>query len=126
MSAEAELSNFDTERFIVEVHSKIALWDMTTEAYSNRDLKKKSLEELVDIFMNQEEATDVENNERDRFATSSINSASSLSANVLNNTSIPLQPATRQPFTPVHSPESVTSPGTQYSCDSEIYDIFQD
>jgi hypothetical protein len=36
MSAEAEISNFDTERFIVEVHSRIALWDMTTEAYSNR------------------------------------------------------------------------------------------
>jgi hypothetical protein len=57
MSAEAELSNFDTERFVVEVHSRIALWDMTTEAYSNRDLKKKkSWEELVDIFMNQEAA----------------------------------------------------------------------
>jgi hypothetical protein len=51
MSAEAEISNFDTERFIV-VHSKIALWDMTTVAYSNRDLK--SWEEPVDIFMNQE------------------------------------------------------------------------
>jgi hypothetical protein len=31
---------------------------MTTEAYSNKDLKKKSWEELVDIFMNQEKATD--------------------------------------------------------------------
>jgi hypothetical protein len=60
MSAEAEISNFDTERFIVEVHSRIALWDMTTEAYSNRDLKKKSLAELVDNFMNKEEATDRE------------------------------------------------------------------
>jgi DNA mismatch repair protein MutH len=59
MSAEAEISNFDTERFIVEVHSRITLWDMTTEAYSNRDLKK-SWEELVDIFMNQEEATAAE------------------------------------------------------------------
>jgi hypothetical protein len=49
MSAEAELSIFDTERFIVEVHSRIALWDMTTEAYSNRNIKKKSWEELVDM-----------------------------------------------------------------------------
>jgi hypothetical protein len=56
MSAEAEISNFDTERFIVEVHSRISLWDMTTEAYSNRGLKK-CWEELVDIFMNKEEAT---------------------------------------------------------------------
>jgi hypothetical protein len=56
MSAETEILNFDTERFIVEVHSRIVLWDMTTEAYSNRDLKK-SWDELVDIFMNQEEAT---------------------------------------------------------------------
>jgi hypothetical protein len=29
MSAEAEKSNFDTERFIVEVQSRNALWDMT-------------------------------------------------------------------------------------------------
>jgi hypothetical protein len=29
MSAEAELSNFDIERFIIEVHSRISLWDMT-------------------------------------------------------------------------------------------------
>jgi hypothetical protein len=33
ISAEAEISNFDTERFIVEVHSRIALLDMTTKAY---------------------------------------------------------------------------------------------
>jgi hypothetical protein len=57
MSAQAEISNFDNERFIVEVHSRIALWDMTTEAYSNRDLKKKRREELVEIFMNKEGAT---------------------------------------------------------------------
>jgi hypothetical protein len=57
MSAEPEISNFDTEKFIVEVHSRIALSDMTPEAYSNRDLKKKSWEELVDIFINKEEAT---------------------------------------------------------------------
>lgn len=48
------------------------------------------------------------------------------SNNSLNNTLIPLQPAMRQPFTPVHSPESITSPGTQYSCDSEIENLFQD
>jgi hypothetical protein len=38
MSAEAEISNFDTERFIVEVHSRIELWDITTEAYSNEEI----------------------------------------------------------------------------------------
>jgi hypothetical protein len=57
MSAEAEISNSDTERFIVEVHPRIALWDMTTEAYSNTDLKKKSQEKLVDIFMSKVGAT---------------------------------------------------------------------
>ena len=50
MCAEAEKSNFDKERLIVEVNSRIALWDMTAKEYSNRDLKKKSWEELVDIF----------------------------------------------------------------------------
>jgi hypothetical protein len=55
MSAEAQISNFDTERFIAEVHSKIARWNMTTEAYSNRYFKKKkSWEERVDIFKNKE------------------------------------------------------------------------
>ncbi|PNF35352.1 hypothetical protein B7P43_G02559 [Cryptotermes secundus] len=44
----------------------------------------------------------------------------------LNNTLIPLQPTMHQTFTTVHSPESVTSPGTQYSCDSEIDNLFQD
>jgi hypothetical protein len=67
MSAEAETSNFDTERFRVEVHSRIALWDMSTEAYSNRYLKKKSWEELVEIFMNKEEAAAAEKNEYGRL-----------------------------------------------------------
>jgi hypothetical protein len=40
-TAEAEISNFDAERFIVEVHSRTALRDMTTEAYSNRDLRRR-------------------------------------------------------------------------------------
>jgi hypothetical protein len=40
---------------------------MTAETYSNRDLKK-CWEELVDIFMNQEEVTDAEKNEYGRFA----------------------------------------------------------
>jgi hypothetical protein len=67
MSAEAEKSNFDTERFIVEVQSRNALWDMTAEEYSNRDLKKKSWEELVDIFINKEDATNAEKNEYGKF-----------------------------------------------------------
>jgi hypothetical protein len=58
MNAEAEISNFDAESFIDEVLSRVALWDMNTEAYSNRDLKKnKTWEELVDIFMNKATAT---------------------------------------------------------------------
>jgi hypothetical protein len=60
MNAEAEISNFDAERFIDEVLSRIALWEMNTEAYSNRDLKKKTWEEFVDIFMNKEEAASEE------------------------------------------------------------------
>jgi hypothetical protein len=40
---------------------------MTAEEYSNRDLKKKSWEELVDICINKEDATNAEKNEYGKF-----------------------------------------------------------
>jgi len=42
--------NFDTEKFIFEVENRPAIWNSASEEYANRILKKKSWEELVDIF----------------------------------------------------------------------------
>ena len=39
------------------------LWDLTSNDYANRDLKKKSWEELVTVFMDKEDASDREKNE---------------------------------------------------------------
>lgn len=41
---------FDTERFIIEIYNRSSIWDSSTSDYSNRDLKRKSWEEIVDIF----------------------------------------------------------------------------
>ena len=41
---------FDTERFIVEIENRPALWATSSVQYSNRNLKKRCWEEVVDIF----------------------------------------------------------------------------
>ena len=53
----------DTEKFILEIQSRPALWDLTSNDYANRDLKKKNWEELVTIFMDKEDASDREKND---------------------------------------------------------------
>lgn len=52
-----ERGNFDTELFIDEVEKREALWDMESPNYSNRNLKRRGWEELVEIFS---EASDSE------------------------------------------------------------------
>jgi hypothetical protein len=42
--------SFDTERLIREVECRKALWDISSEEYSDRDLKKRSWEEITNIF----------------------------------------------------------------------------
>ncbi|PNF43801.1 hypothetical protein B7P43_G09752 [Cryptotermes secundus] len=44
------MSNFDTERFIIEIQSRTSLWDSSAIEYANRDLKQRNWEELVKIF----------------------------------------------------------------------------
>lgn len=41
---------FDTERFIAEIESRPAIWDISSDEYTNRNLKKRSWEEVVQIF----------------------------------------------------------------------------
>ncbi|XP_076045702.1 uncharacterized protein LOC143027943 [Oratosquilla oratoria] len=54
MNIEAENSDFDTEKFISEVESRPALWDLNDDEYSSRDLKRKNWDELVTIFLKKE------------------------------------------------------------------------
>ncbi|PNF33634.1 hypothetical protein B7P43_G13017 [Cryptotermes secundus] len=44
------MSNFDTERLIIEIQSRPSLWDSSATEYANRDLKQRNWEELVEIF----------------------------------------------------------------------------
>lgn len=42
--------NIDTEQFIIEIESRQALWDTSSQDYSDRDLKKKCWEDIVYLF----------------------------------------------------------------------------
>lgn len=42
--------SFDTDKFILEIQSRKAIWDLQSDDYSNRDLKKKQWEEIVELF----------------------------------------------------------------------------
>lgn len=45
------MSDFDTELFIGEVQRRPALWDSSTDDYSNRVIKKNSWNELCELFI---------------------------------------------------------------------------
>lgn len=44
------MANFDTERFIIEVENRRGLWDLASNDYSNKDVKRQLWVEVVDIF----------------------------------------------------------------------------
>lgn len=46
--------SFDTDKFISEIQSRKAIWDLQSEEYANRDLKKKQWEEIVELFGGEE------------------------------------------------------------------------
>lgn len=52
------MENFDTERFIIEIQSRPSIWDSSSSDYSDRDLKKKCWEEVVDLFGEQEQTVE--------------------------------------------------------------------
>lgn len=41
---------FDTERLIIEVENRRGLWDLASNDYSNKDVKRQFWLEVVDIF----------------------------------------------------------------------------
>ncbi|CAH1988827.1 unnamed protein product [Acanthoscelides obtectus] len=44
------MDNFDTEIFIIDIQNRPSIWDSSSADYSNRDLKKKCWEEIVDLY----------------------------------------------------------------------------
>lgn len=42
--------DFDTEKFIVAVKERPALWDLSSDEYSNKQTKKKMWEEITMLF----------------------------------------------------------------------------
>ncbi|XP_050663753.1 uncharacterized protein LOC126964596 [Leptidea sinapis] len=45
-----EYRMFDTERFIIEIQNREALWNQSSDDYSNKNLKRQLWLELTDIF----------------------------------------------------------------------------
>lgn len=43
-------NNFDTERFIIEVENRRGLWDLSSNDYSNKEVKRQLWLELINIF----------------------------------------------------------------------------
>jgi len=57
---------FDTEMFIREVESRKAIWDVTSDEYSDRDLKRRRWEEITNI-MCVDSLTEKEKNEFGKY-----------------------------------------------------------
>lgn len=47
--------DFDTELFIDEVQKRKCIWDMESEDYKNRVLKRSAWQEIVDVFAKEED-----------------------------------------------------------------------
>lgn len=60
-------SSIDTDRFIIEIESRPAIWNKFSDDYSNRDVKKKSWEELVNLFIERENPTVSEKNQFGKY-----------------------------------------------------------
>ncbi|XP_072387017.1 uncharacterized protein [Diabrotica undecimpunctata] len=54
---------FDTEKFIMEIKERPALWDLTSDEYANKNLKKNMWEEIAMVFGGSECRTVKEKNE---------------------------------------------------------------
>jgi hypothetical protein len=54
---------FDTEKFIREIESRKAIWDITSEEYSDRDLKKRRWEEITNKMCSE----NLSENEKNEF-----------------------------------------------------------
>lgn len=49
---------FDIEKLISEIEKRPALWDMREKQYSDRVIRRKCWEEIVDLFANENSTID--------------------------------------------------------------------
>lgn len=42
--------DFDTEKFIIEIQNRPAIWNTKSAEYSDKNLRSKAWEELVEIY----------------------------------------------------------------------------
>ena len=47
----------DAEDLIAEIHSRPEIWDIESQNYSNRDIRKQKWEEVVEVLLKVENAT---------------------------------------------------------------------
>ena len=52
---------FDTDLLIDEVEKRPAIWDMSSSVYKDRGAKKRSWEEIVEVFCSSAESEDKKN-----------------------------------------------------------------
>lgn len=52
--------SFDTEKFIIEIQNRPCIWDSSSNEYSDRNLKIKGWDEIVNIFKEKDEMTNQE------------------------------------------------------------------
>jgi hypothetical protein len=46
-----EVSDINTELFISEIQSRYVIWDQNSREFSDRNLKKKAIEEICNLFI---------------------------------------------------------------------------
>ncbi|XP_072387020.1 uncharacterized protein [Diabrotica undecimpunctata] len=51
------MESLDVKEFIVEIQQRPVIWDVGCSDYSNREMKKRAWEEIVNIFLDNEDAT---------------------------------------------------------------------
>ena len=54
--SEMERENMDIDLFIDEIEKRTPIWDMESPDYANRNLKRSSWEEIVEIFCKADES----------------------------------------------------------------------
>lgn len=59
--------DFDVEKFIAEIESRSAIWDMKSTQYRDRLIKMKQWEEIVTLYLEPGQTSDKEKKELGKF-----------------------------------------------------------
>lgn len=109
--------SFDTERFIIEIQNRPCLWDTSLNDYSDRNLKIKCWDEIVNIFKEKDEMTNQEKKQLGKCAFIFVYtylschgngfSVTKYSASLSRTVSAVLPPLSRLQFVPGSNPVTV-------------------